>query len=95
MAVEHLLLGATAVGLGACFFGLFEHEAAVLAALGVPDGWRAVGTIALGHPAPDEPGRSAARPRLPWPTSSTAAAGSQPTTPDASKAAIASATRSG
>jgi hypothetical protein len=50
--------------LGACFFGLFEHEAAVLAALGVPDGWRAVGTVAVGHPAPDdEPGRSATRPR--------------------------------
>lgn len=63
MAVEHLLLGATEVGLGACFFGLFRHEEAVLAALGVPAGWRAVGAIALGHPAPDEPGRSAARGR--------------------------------
>ena len=63
MAVEHLLLGAVAVGLGACFFGLFDHEPAVLAALGVPDGWRAVGTVALGHPAPDKPGRSASRPR--------------------------------
>lgn len=65
MAVEHLLLGAVDTDLGACFFGLFEHEAAVLAALGVPDGWRAVGTIALGHAAPDEPGRSATRPRPP------------------------------
>jgi len=63
MAVEHLLLGAVELGLGACFFGLFVHEAAVLAALGVPDGWRAIGTVALGHPAPDEPGRSADRPR--------------------------------
>jgi nitroreductase len=65
MAVEHLLLGAVDVGLGACFFGLFDHEPAVLAALGVPAGWRAVGTVALGHPAPDEPGRSAARGRRP------------------------------
>lgn len=63
MAVEHLLLGAVALGLGACFFGLFDHEAAVLAVLGVPTGWRAVGTVALGHPAPDEPGRSIARGR--------------------------------
>lgn len=63
MATEHLLLGAVEAGLGACFFGLFGHEPAVLSALGVPDGWRAVGTIALGHPAPAEPGRSAARPR--------------------------------
>jgi nitroreductase len=63
-AVEHLLLGAVANGLGACFFGLFGHERAVLDALAVPDGWRAVGTVAVGHPAPDEPGRSADRPRL-------------------------------
>lgn len=63
MAVEHLLLGATDAGLGACFFGLFHHEGPVLAALGVPAGWRAVGAIALGHPAPDEPGRSSARGR--------------------------------
>ncbi len=27
MAVEHLLLGAVDAGLGACFFGLFDHEA--------------------------------------------------------------------
>jgi nitroreductase len=65
MAVEHLLLGAVDAGLGACFFGLFDHEAAVLAALAVPDGWRALGAIALGHPATDEPGRSARRPRRP------------------------------
>jgi len=63
MAVEHLLLGAVDAGLGACFFGLFDHETAVLAALGVPDGWRALGCVAVGHPAPDEPGRSATRPR--------------------------------
>ena len=42
---------------------LFDREVPVLAALGVPDGWRAVGTIALGHPAPVEPGRSAGRGR--------------------------------
>lgn len=63
MAVEHILLGAVDAGLGACFFGLFEHEEPVLDALGVPDGWRAVGTIAMGHPAPDRPGLSADRPR--------------------------------
>lgn len=65
MAVEHLLLGAVDAGLGACFFGLFDHEAAVLQALGVPDGWRALGTVAIGHPADDEPGPSAARGRRP------------------------------
>lgn len=65
MAVENLLLGAVDAGLGACFFGLFQHEPAVLHALGVPAGWRALGTVALGHPAPDEPGRSVDRPRPP------------------------------
>jgi nitroreductase len=65
MAVEHLLLGAVDHRLGACFFGMFGHEPAVLAELGVPDGWRGVGVVAIGHPAPDEPGRSAGRPRPP------------------------------
>lgn len=65
MAVEHLLLGAIEAGLGACFFGLFDHEEAVLTALGVPGGWRAVGTVAVGHAAPDEPGRSSGRGRPP------------------------------
>jgi nitroreductase len=64
-AVEHLLLGAVDAGLGACLFGLFEHEAAVAEALGIPAGRRIVGTVALGHPAPDEPGRSAGRTRRP------------------------------
>jgi nitroreductase len=64
MVVHGLLLGATDAGLGALFYGLFEHEAAVLAALGVPDGWRALGAVALGWPAGgDETGRSAGRPR--------------------------------
>lgn len=65
-ALQTLLLGAVDVGLGACLFGLFAAEEAVLAAHGVPDGWRAAGTVALGHPAPeDRPGRSAGRPRPP------------------------------
>lgn len=66
-AVEHLLLGAVHHGLGACLFGLFDHEAAVADAFGVPDGRRLVATVALGHPdaAADEPGRSAGRTRRP------------------------------
>jgi nitroreductase len=63
MAVEAMLLAAVAEGLGACFFGLFEHERAVLDAFGVPAGRRALGTVALGHPLPDTAGRSAARPK--------------------------------
>lgn len=61
--VQNLLLLATAAGLGACFFGQFDHEPAVRDAFGVPDDQRALGTIALGWPAPDEPGRSTGRPR--------------------------------
>lgn len=58
MAVENLLLAAVAAGLGACLFGLFDHEPAVLAALGVPAGRRALGTIALGRPRRPSPGVS-------------------------------------
>src|SRR4051794_12205698 len=57
MAVENLLLAAVDEGLGALFFALFEVEARVLAAFGVPPGRRALGAVALGHPAPHEPGR--------------------------------------
>ena len=68
-AVENLLLAVVDAGLGACFFGLFAHEQAVLGAHGVPAGWRAVGTVALGHRRTDggseAAGRSAARPRPP------------------------------
>lgn len=61
--VQNLLLAACAAGLGACFFGQFDHEPAVRDAFGVPDDQRALGTVALGWPAPDEPGRSAGRSR--------------------------------
>lgn len=62
-AVEHLLLGAVDLGLGACLFGLFGHEAAVAEAFGIPEDRRIVAAVALGRPAPDEPGRSSSRPR--------------------------------
>jgi len=65
MAVHALLLGAVDAGLGALFYGLFDHEPAVLSLLGVPDGWRVLGAVALGWPAPDEPGASSRRPRRP------------------------------
>jgi nitroreductase len=67
MAAMAMLLAAVDEDLGACFFGIFEHEAALQATLGIPAGVRPVGTIALGHPAPgdDRPSRSAGRGRRP------------------------------
>jgi nitroreductase len=67
MVVEALLLAVTDAGLGALFYGLFDHEGAALAALGVPEGWRALGAVALGwpEPGPAEAGRSAGRERAP------------------------------
>jgi nitroreductase len=50
LAVQALLYGAVDAGLGALFFGIFDHEPAVLAHFGVPPHLRAVGTVAIGHP---------------------------------------------
>ena len=65
MAAMAILYSAADAGLGACFFGVFDHEALLRAALGVPEHIRLVGTIALGIPDPerDRPSTSAARPR--------------------------------
>ena len=65
MAVNSLLLGASAEGLGSCFFGAFEHEEAVLDGLNIPEGRRIVGIVALGYPAKDRPSTSSRRPRRP------------------------------
>lgn len=64
-----MLLAAVDEGLGALFFGIFDHEAALLAELGVPAGYRPIGTIAVGYravdPAADRPSGSLARGRRP------------------------------
>jgi nitroreductase len=62
-AVMNLLLAAVDEGLGALLFGLFVHEEQILRAFGVPDGHRALGAVTVGHPVPDEPGRSSGRAR--------------------------------
>lgn len=62
-AVMAMLLAAEAEDLGALFFGQFDHEQAVANVFGVPDGHRAVGTIALGVPRPGGLSRSASAAR--------------------------------
>ncbi|MGH9121268.1 MAG: nitroreductase family protein [Acidimicrobiales bacterium] len=47
-----IFLGATAEGLGACFFALHGDTPALLAELGVPEGWRPLGAVAMGWPSP-------------------------------------------
>ena len=63
--VQNLLLLVVEDGLGACLFGPFDHEPALRAELGLDDEVRLVATLAIGHPRPDRPGRSAHRPRPP------------------------------
>jgi len=64
-AVMLMLLSAVDAGLGAAFLGIFRGEAELLDTLGVPDGYRPVGAVAVGYPAPDEPSPSLARGRRP------------------------------
>lgn len=63
--VQNLLLLAVDAGLGACLFGAFDNEPAIRERFGLDPELRLVATIAIGHPRPDEPGRSATRARPP------------------------------
>jgi nitroreductase len=54
LATQSMLLTAVDLGLGALFFGIFTGEAELLAALGVPAGYRPIGALAIGHPLPGE-----------------------------------------
>jgi nitroreductase len=67
MAVMTLLLGAEDVGLGALFFGVFEREAELRRALGIPAGLELLGAIALGYrrDGAERRGGSASRLRRP------------------------------
>ena len=54
MATMTLLHSAVAAGLGALFFGIFDHEEAICAELGIPAAVRPIGTVAIGYPAPEQ-----------------------------------------
>jgi nitroreductase len=54
MAVMLMLLTATDLGVGALYFGIFYGEEDALRELGVPEGYKPIGAIGLGHPATDE-----------------------------------------
>lgn len=54
MATMTLLHAAVAAGLGALFFGIFDHEDAICAELGIPAAVRPIGTVAMGYPAPQQ-----------------------------------------
>jgi nitroreductase len=49
-----ILLTAVDLGLGALFFGIFQGEKALMNALGVPEGYRPIRAIAVGHPTAGE-----------------------------------------
>jgi len=67
MATMTLLHAAVDRGLGALFFGIFDHEEAVAALTNLPAGVRPIGAVAIGWPDPDEdrPSRSTTRGRRP------------------------------
>jgi nitroreductase len=67
MAVMLMLLTAVDEGVGAWYFGVFHGAGRLLGGLGVPEGRRLVGAVALGYPAADDRpgGSSRTRPRRP------------------------------
>lgn len=64
MAVQNLLLACTASGLGALYFGVFRNEQRLLADLGVPEGIRPLGAVAIGNPEPGALDRPSGSPRV-------------------------------
>jgi len=61
IAVEHLVLTATALGLGSCWVGAITQHTAVKALLGIPDNAVVVALVTVGYAASVPP----PRPRLP------------------------------
>ena len=64
--VMTVLLGAVDAALGACFLGVFRGVEELARSLGVPEGWRQFGAVALGRPdGSDRRSPSLDRPRPP------------------------------
>lgn len=53
LAMEHLILAATAQGLATCWQGLFSEDK-MRSALGVPDNFRVIAVTPLGYPAQEK-----------------------------------------
>ena len=53
MAAMNVLLTATDAGLGAIFFGV-PDQAKLRSTFGIPEDYTAIGTVAVGHPKPDD-----------------------------------------
>ena len=60
-ATEHILLAATALGLGGCWVGAFDEQAAARA-LSLPGHLRPVAMVPIGHPATPQGERRQRRP---------------------------------
>jgi len=60
-ATEHILLAATALGLGSCWVGAFD-EATAARVLGLPKRLRPVALVAIGHPMAPSSRRTDRRP---------------------------------
>ncbi len=56
IALEHMMLAATAEGLGTCWIGAFDEEK-VKNLLDIPDPWRVVAMTPLGYPDESPPDR--------------------------------------
>lgn len=65
MATMTLLHAAVDRGLGALFFGLFDHERAITERFGIPEAVRPIGAVALGWPAEQQRSSRSARRGVP------------------------------
>ena len=56
IAIDHMTLTATALGLGTCWIGAFDQDA-VRKVLGIPDSVKVIEVLPLGYPAVSPPAK--------------------------------------